>query len=254
MDKEVLLGLGLTNNEVEAYLSLLRLGSSTANDIAKQSGLHRQAIYDALERLLEKGFAGFVIKNNVKYFQAMHPSKIIDFLEDKKRSVELLLPELSKITKEGSETTRVESYKGRGALRVYFREAIKEFKGKKEPPLVYGVEEKRFHEADKIAIEIYLRELRKLGIKERVLVKEGEKYFVLGEQTIYREIPGRFFSSLPMCVCGNKLFIQIWGDPIYVIIIENSQLAEAYKRQFMALWKIAKQVKNERLAIANQLI
>ena len=44
-----------------------------------------------------------------------------------------------------------------------------------------------------------------------------------------------------MCVCGNKLFIQIWGDPIYVIIIENSQLAEAYKRQFMALWKIAKQ-------------
>ena len=200
MDKEVLLGLGLTNNEVEAYLSLLRLGSSTANDIAKQSGLHRQAIYDALERLLEKGFAGFVIKNNVKYFQAMHPSKIIDFLEDKKRSVELLLPELSKITKEGSETTRVESYKGRGALRVYFREAIKEFKGKKEPPLVYGVEEKRFHEADKIAIEIYLRELRKLGIKERVLVKEGEKYFVGGEQTIYREIPGRFFSSLPMCV------------------------------------------------------
>ena len=76
MDKEILKECGLTNNETGVYLALLQTGSISVNSIAEKSGLHRQAVYDALDRLLEKGFVNFVIKNNKKHFQAIHPEKI----------------------------------------------------------------------------------------------------------------------------------------------------------------------------------
>jgi sugar-specific transcriptional regulator TrmB len=243
MDKAVLIDLGLTNNEVEVYLSLLRQGNATANEVAKKCGLHRQAVYDALERLLEKDFASFFSRNNVRHFQPLPPSKIVDFLDEKKQNLELLMPELLKIAQEEKETVKVEVFKGKSALRTFFRENIKEVKERKESPLIYGVEEKRFHQTDKIAIEKYLNELRRLNVKEKVLVKDEENYFVEGAQTVYKKLPEKFFSSIPISVCGSRVFMHIWGEPIYLIIIESEKLAESYKKQFNALWKMAKPVR-----------
>jgi sugar-specific transcriptional regulator TrmB len=77
IDKDVLRELGLTNNEVDVYLKLLMSGSVTVNTLAERTGMHRQACYDALDRLLEKGFVSFVIKNNKKNFQALPPEQLI---------------------------------------------------------------------------------------------------------------------------------------------------------------------------------
>ena len=61
MIKEALLGLGLTSNETEIYLVLLNWGELSVNEIGSKSGLHRQVCYDALDRLVEKGFISFLI-------------------------------------------------------------------------------------------------------------------------------------------------------------------------------------------------
>ena len=66
MIKEALLGLGLTSNETEIYLVLLNWGELSVNEIGSKSGLHRQVCYDALDRLVEKGFISFLINNNKK--------------------------------------------------------------------------------------------------------------------------------------------------------------------------------------------
>ncbi len=83
MNKEILKELGLTHNEVEVYLTLLRSGSISVNRIAEKSGLHRQAVYDALDRLLEKGFVNYVIKNTKKHFAGINPEKIVEYLREK---------------------------------------------------------------------------------------------------------------------------------------------------------------------------
>ena len=68
MIKEQLLGLGLTSNEVEIYLVLLNAGELSVNEIGTKSGLHRQVCYDALDRLVEKGFISYIMKNSKKFF------------------------------------------------------------------------------------------------------------------------------------------------------------------------------------------
>ena len=46
--------IGLTDNEIKVYLTLLKIGPSIVSKIAERSGLYRPYVYDTLERLQEK--------------------------------------------------------------------------------------------------------------------------------------------------------------------------------------------------------
>jgi len=61
---EALAKLGLTKNEIKAYLTLLDLGAVSAGKISKISEIHRRPTYDALTRLLDKGL--FLIPLNLE--------------------------------------------------------------------------------------------------------------------------------------------------------------------------------------------
>jgi sugar-specific transcriptional regulator TrmB len=238
--KDVLKELGLTNNEIEVYLTLLRKGSISVNEIAQRSGLHRQAVYDALDRLLEKGFVSFVIKNSKKYFQGIKPEKISEYLKEKEEKFNSILPELINLTKLPREDTFVEMFKAGKIVKIIYSDILKEFQKNPGDVLISGVDERKFVEEDKIALYQYLKRLQKLGCSERILVKEGDTYFVKGTQTEYRWIPEESFNPTPIYVYGNKFAIIIWGNPNYAIIIENKNLADSYRKQFNMLWKISK--------------
>ena len=242
MNKEVLKELGLTNNETEVYLTLLQKGSISVNEIAGRSGLHRQAVYDSLDRLLEKGFVNFVIKNGKKYFQGIHPEKILGYLEEKENKFKSILPDLINLTKLPREDTFVEMFKGKGIIRIIYNDIVKTFEKHPGEVLISGVDERKFIEEDKIALEQHLLRLRKLKCKERILLKEKDKYFVKGKQTVYKHIPEKYFGATPIYVYSNKLCFIIWGNPNYAIIIENQNLAETHRKHFHLLWKIAEKV------------
>src|SRR3989338_3931457 len=105
MNTEVLRSIGLTENEIKIYIDLLKSGSSTSYDISKRTGIYRVHVYDKIEQLMSKGLATHVYKGSKKFFQATSPSKIKQYLEDKKRDLELrevevnlLIPELEKMS------------------------------------------------------------------------------------------------------------------------------------------------------------
>ncbi len=243
MDKSVLKDMGLTKNETEVYLTLLRKGTVSVNEIAGKSGLHRQAVYDAMDRLMEKGFASFVVKNGKKYFQGIHPERIIGYLKEREERFRSVLPELLKMTKLPSEDTSVEVFKGKGTVKTVLRDIAREFEKNKGEVLISGVDERKFMEEDRIALNQYLKRIRKMKCRERVLVRSGDTHFVKGPQTEYRWILEESFNPTPIYVYGNKLTIIIWGNPNYAIMIENANLADAYRKQFRLLWKMSKKVK-----------
>ena len=221
-------------------MTLLRKGSISVNEVAEKSGLHRQAVYDALDRLLEKGFVNYVIKSSKKYFQGIDPEKIIEYLKEKENKFKTILPELIGLTKLPREDTFVEVFKGKDVVRSVYRDIIKEFQNKKGEVLISGVEESKFIGEDEIALKQHLKRLQELKCSERILIKEGDTTFVEGPQTEYRWIPEQYFNPTPIYVYNNKLTIIIWGNPNYAIIIKNKNLADAYRKQFNLLWKISK--------------
>lgn len=246
MDKEILKDMGMTGNEVEIYLTLLKSGSISVNTIAEKARLHRQAVYDALERLLEKGFVSYVLNRGKKYFQALHPEKLVGSLQQKEEKLKALLPELISLTHLAQESTFVEVLKGKEVLRSIYRDIINILENESREILISGVQEKTYLNQDPIGLKQHLNRLRKMKCTERILVKEGETMFVEGSQTIYRQVPEQYFSPSPMFVYGNHLTLLIAGDPQHAIIIENTSLAEAYRRQFNLLWKNAKPIRRKK--------
>jgi sugar-specific transcriptional regulator TrmB len=118
MIKETLRNLGLTQNEVEIYLTLLNSGELSVNEIGSKSGLHRQVCYDALDRLVEKGFVSYIIKDNKKFFKALNPEKILDYLDEQKQEINSILPDLNAMFVTEKEETEVEVIKGKNVLRT----------------------------------------------------------------------------------------------------------------------------------------
>ncbi len=247
MIKEALLGLGLTKNEVTIYITLLDKGDLSVNEIGSKAGLHRQVCYDALDRLVEKGFVSFVYMNSKKFFRALNPQKILDYLDEqkakvdrKKETVTAILPELEKIFRLQKKETNVEVIKGSNVLRTIYNDIFQTVRKSKEPLLAMGIEETKFLEFDKIAIKQHIARLRREKLKEKLLSREGATFFFEGNTSEYRFLPDNLFNPNPTHIYGDNVAIIVWGRPVYGIIIRSKEIADANRKYFKVLWKTAK--------------
>ena len=64
---ELLEGIGLSKGEVKTYFALLELGPSTTGEIINKASVSRSKVYEMLDRLMKRGLASYVIKENIKY-------------------------------------------------------------------------------------------------------------------------------------------------------------------------------------------
>jgi sugar-specific transcriptional regulator TrmB len=87
MQEYYLKELGFTESEERIYVALLKLGSTTTGKIAKESSVSRSKLYEILEKLVKKGIVSHFKKNNVSYFTAAPPSRIIDYLKNKEETL-----------------------------------------------------------------------------------------------------------------------------------------------------------------------
>src|SRR3989338_5504173 len=90
MGLEILSAIGLTKNEIKVYGVLFSQGSATAGQITKKVGLFRPRVYDALDRLVNKGMVSFVVINGIKNFQVSNPRRISDYVEEKELELKSL--------------------------------------------------------------------------------------------------------------------------------------------------------------------
>ena len=116
METKFLKDIGLTDNEIRIYLELIKLNEALASELADRTGVNRTLTYQILKNLLKKGLIAYVIKNNVKYFKAGHPSKLIDFLNEKQMNIQKLIPDLEKLPLPKEKKYSVELYEGKEGL------------------------------------------------------------------------------------------------------------------------------------------
>lgn len=242
INKQILKQIGLTENEIQVYITLLKIGLSDASTIAEHSGLYRPYAYDTLKRLLEKGLVSFISKDNKKFFNATSPKQLIEMEKEKLEELSKVVPILEKYHNLPKQETNAELYCGKKVLRVIQKDVIKTLLEKNEESLVIGVDEKKFMETDPIIMQQFFNQMKKNNLKEKVLVREGDNYLPgHKETTTYRFLSKEFFDPTSTFIYGDKVAIIIFGEPLHGIIIESKILSIAYKKQFKLLWKIAKE-------------
>jgi len=120
MYTELLTQSGLNKNEALIYELLLKSGELKAGQIAEKSPLKRGLVYKTLLSLEEIGLiTKNEPKNQVAKFNAKHPSKLRDIVNNKekevnlaKNSIDQLLPQLSSELVYQLENPELDSMKG----------------------------------------------------------------------------------------------------------------------------------------------
>ena len=232
--KNVLGELGLSSNEVEIYLSLLKLNQATVTEISQETGLHRTNIYDTLKKLEEKGFVGTYTEDKKRFFTSIDPNSILAFIKEKEKNVEQIIPELNKLKNYSFDKVNVEVFKGKEGLKVILRQLLQ------NTNIVYGYSisgELRKH-LPKFS-EYYFREQNKRKIIHQFIYTEKTKK---PKSKFYKVkyLSEEFKSAATNISQGDIVLNIIWEPEIVVIKIISKIVAENFRKHFNLLWKIAK--------------
>jgi sugar-specific transcriptional regulator TrmB len=245
MNKELLEEIGLTKSEINVYLALLELGSSSTGKIVDKSKASSSKIYEILDRLMQKGLVSFIIKSGVKYFEAADPSRIMDYMEEKeskihkqKQSLKKIIPELElkkTLSKYKSEATVFKGIKG---METAFNDVFKVLK-KGDVICTYVV-----GELDEQMNSFFTRHYQKRAekdIKTRTIFSEaGRKWYDLRKHIKNFEgkvVISQATSPATIVVYKNKTIIRMGNsDNLLNIMIENEFCAKSFLQQFEELW------------------
>ena len=229
--------LGFDEKETRVYLALLKIGETTATKIARETRIERTLVYYIIEKLSNRGFVSFKIKNNVKYYTASSPDRILEELKEKEKSFQKILPFLEELQKQvyvGE--VKVEVYKETAGLKTVIDDMFKH--GKEF--FVFG-EEGLMQKYYPALYKQYLRRLKETGIKEKVLVREDFKNNVWkSKNSTFRYISKNLFSPTSTLIYADKTLITIWEKPMFNILITSKKVADSYISYFNHLWKVAK--------------
>lgn len=221
---------------------LLESGSSLIGEISSKTKIHRRNVYDSIERLKEKGFASWTIKNNRKYFEAVDPHRIVDIFEEKKEKIKSIIPQITK--KQRAETQNVRVYTGKEGRKIIFEDKLKH----RGEQLVLGA-----HQPSK-RISKYIRIYHKKRIAKKIHLKmlyppnetEAANYFSKLKYIKVRILP-KMLSKTPIAIniYGNKVAFLMDNEEKQshlTVLIEDKNLSEDFRKYFYAIWNISEKL------------
>lgn len=237
MDIKILRKLGFNEKEIQVYLTLLRLGTITASKVSTETNIDRATCYRYIDSLIHKGAVSYVIKNNVKYFNAAHPEKILKDIQEKEKEYKKILPDLLSLSKLPKEETIAEVYKGKDGIKTVLRNILKT----KKEHYVLG-DEGHFQDLMPVFFRQFINTCLRDRIKERVLCSEKVKKEIQKFDYKYSEtraLPHDTVLPTTTLVYGDKIVLFDWILPYSAVIIKNKNMASSYKNYFELLWKTA---------------
>ena len=218
--------LGLTGYEIKVYLSLLEMGSMTASEISKRSGVPYSKIYEVLNSLEDKGWLESSSSRPQKFF----PKSPLTAIESIRMRIEsglkdnetLILSELMPIYEKSGIKERPEIWVARGIYNIAAK--VKEIVQTCESELLIALPQVTEDLAK--PVQPMLRMLYERGVKITVLASEGTN-----PETV------RALSRVAQVRLKNNMFGGgVIGDTRQVMILLGEGRLEKGSYEPIAIW------------------
>ncbi len=236
--------IGLSKNEAKVYFALLEFDQATATPLIRKAGIPYSKIYPTLDKLIKKGLVSFVIKNNVKNFQASSPRNILEFIKEKeerlkeqKINVEKLIPLIEMKKKNENQKQEAIVYEGIDGIKVAFNQILL-LTNPNRPYFVFTLGE----ELARSELKHFFRDYHKKRVERKIKVeliasKKIRQIFAKHHQFQYMKV--RYTSlSLPtgIFIFSDYVMTVVWGDKPTAFVIKSLPNAERYKLFFKEVW------------------
>jgi sugar-specific transcriptional regulator TrmB len=243
-EQEKLIKLGLSKNEANIYLFLLKNPNITTGLIIKETGISNSRVYESLNSLISKGLVTYVIQKDGKYFNAAPPEKFLEKEEERKKRVEELVPELKKLKLDKEFKTNTMVFEGFEGFKTAFKKIIDDCP-REETIHILGFSEQPY------ATESLRTFLTNMNLKSaqkkhklKILLDNSVKETLGNDRekeknTEVRYMPKGYISPGAIDVFDNYVYIFLWEEKPFVFMIKNDKIAESFKQYFNFLWKMA---------------
>ncbi len=236
MFEKYLRDIGLSEKEATVYVALLSFDKASIPEICEKAKIKRPTTYVILDSLAKKGLVSEANIGKKTYYIAAPPEKLdlfverqIHLLEENKKSLDIIIPQLKSIQREQGEKPLVQFFEGKEGILssnddifsnifsnepvyiVYPKDLVKNFFTDKE---TRSMREKRISKGIK-SKAIYISNTEDKPSDEtgdRIRIDEN-KYPITSDLTIY----------------GDKVKIAVFGKRLSGISIKSPELAETLK-------------------------
>lgn len=239
MEQE-LIKLGFSSHEAAVYLALIDIGQTGAGEIIKKTGLHRNIIYETLDKLIAKQLALKVTVKNVAQFRSTDPNRIINTIKTSLDMAEATVPEL---VSRANVKQDIVVYDGLDGFRNYNYSALTRIPNGGTQYILGSVGNLWYE----LMGEMY-QKYRKLRIKKKITWKmigyaesaRDQDVVDMKEFIDLRIIPRNLSTPANMQIWEDVVALQVLTEPYSVIEIKNKALAESYLNYFNLLWEQGK--------------
>ena len=235
--------IGLSPNEAKIYEALLHNGVSGVGEISTKGNIHRRNVYDALQRLVQKGLVFVIFQKGENRYSAVNPDKLMELVKEKERHLSNVLPQLQDLYQSDPPQEAAFIYKGIEGYKNYMRDLVRVgqdtlFLGAKGLWFTPGIDKHFLDEFVKMANKkkITYRTIYDPRVPERLpnaLKDVGGGYKVLPkgyETTGVCDIFGDYVVTFTSVDVGN------FGEDGTVYVMINKQLADSYRTWFQFVW------------------
>ncbi len=218
---------GLNDNEIRVYKACLELGSSSVTKISERANIYRTLTYEVLNSLSEKGLVSYVVKDKKKYFEAASPRKFIHILDERKKKINEILPDLINIQKSVKTKPSITLYEGKEGVKTALENILQEAKS------FYAFSpNKAMFNILKYYFPNFFERRAKAGIKVKAIVDQPPYTTKLLEHKIIKKNV-----KVGYWIYNNKvIFFDCSKENPIAVVIENKEIAKTMKLTFDILW------------------
>ena len=247
----ILTQFNLSPTAVKVYIALLELGKSSADKIAKKIGNYKANVYDALERLMEKGLASSIIEGNKKLYLPTNPEKLPQAIQEAKQekieeyekleeSIQKIIPDLLVKYTSKKEKDLFEIYKGKQGYKAMIREIVKE-----NPKYWKGFGNLQVQEYFPYEFQKWFKHVKLMlfSVKSELFskrLKEAKRF----TKVEIKFLPEEVYMQMVWTLFGDNLLILIYEPEIIALRIKSEPIVKTFSSQFDYLWKKHNDKKN----------
>jgi predicted DNA-binding transcriptional regulator len=236
--------LGLGKNESVVYEALVQSGPSKAGSLIATLDIHRNLIYQSLEKLVMRGFVTKVKIRGVWTFQITDPNSLLSAFRMKERVLSTIIEQIN--TQRNRSDQQIVVYEGVEGYRNFWISSLERIPvGTIDYVLggsidvsgwvsFMGSDYRKYNELRKKKRIVWKTiHFNELTPADREVLEENQ------ELTEYRVIPRTIKQDGNVNIIHDSVILHTWGEPPRIIEIRDPLLVAMFKNYFDILWDVA---------------
>lgn len=235
-----LLDLGLAEGEATIYLTLLKIGASTASAVARAAGTKRTTVYAILHGLAQKGFVTMYYKKSRQLYYAEKPTRIKHYFEKKLENFESLIPALEAMDKTKIQMTGLRFVETLDELKRFYADILEEYKNNE----YYAIGSAGAWEGLNPEFFVqYRKDRAKANIHTKLLLSNYKPEASPHDPKLLRSVkflPKKYKFKSTIDIYKDKILIVSPELTSLAVVIQVPAMVDVFKAMFEMLWEATK--------------